>query len=108
MNNATLAALLVSFVVACGGSTASTTTPAKSASASPGSSEASVTPAKPAVDLAKSHLRDHVKYPATRAQILAACADTPEFTEGEKAWTAQHLPEGTYASADDVIAALGL
>jgi len=30
------------------------------------------------------HLKEHVKYPATRQEILDACAQTKEFTAGEK------------------------
>jgi hypothetical protein len=52
------------------------------------------------------HLQKHVKYPATRAELLAACANTNEFTEGERKWFADRLPEGTYASAADVTKAL--
>jgi hypothetical protein len=63
---------------------------------------------KPDIKKVATHLREHVKYPATRQQILDTCADTPEFTEAEKAWAAQHLPEGSYASADDVLKALKL
>jgi len=55
-----------------------------------------------------SHFKEHVKYPATRSEILAACAQTPEFTAGEKEWLAQRLPEGTYKSPDDVVNALRL
>jgi hypothetical protein len=55
-----------------------------------------------------SHFKDHVKYPVGRAEILKACADTPEFTAGEKKWIEANLPEGTYKSADDVIAAVKL
>ena len=57
---------------------------------------------------ARAHLERHVEYPADRAKILAACAETPEFTNTEKRWFEQHLPEGNYASAADVIAALAL
>jgi hypothetical protein len=60
---------------------------------------------KPDAAKAKVHLRDHVKYPAARARVLKACADTAEFTAGEKKWFEQNLPEGTYKSADDVVAA---
>lgn len=55
-----------------------------------------------------SHFKEHVKYPASRSDILAACAQTPEFTGAEKDWLAQHLPEGTYKSADEVVGALRL
>ena len=61
---------------------------------------------KPDMKKVATHLREHVKYPATRQEILDACAQTTEFTEAEKAWAAQHLPEGTYASADDVLKVL--
>jgi hypothetical protein len=61
---------------------------------------------KPDMKKVAAHLREHVKYPASRQQILDACAETPEFTDAEKAWAAQHLPEGTYASADDVLKVL--
>jgi len=54
----------------------------------------------------KQHLVEHVKYPATRAEILAACAQTTEFSKAEKAWFAAALPEGSYASADDVLKAI--
>jgi hypothetical protein len=55
-----------------------------------------------------AHLADHVKYPASRTAVLAACADTPEFGAEEKRWLSSHLPEGSYASAFDVLKAVGL
>jgi hypothetical protein len=63
---------------------------------------------KPDAAKAKAHLVDHVKYPAKRADILAACADTPEFTAAEKQWISENLPEGEYKSADDTAKALRL
>ena len=57
---------------------------------------------------AVAHFREHVKYPATRAVVLAACADTPEFTAGEKKWIGDNLPDKSFASADDVVASLHL
>jgi len=68
--------------------------------------QAAVKAKKPDMKKVAAHLREHVKYPASRQQILDACADTPEFTDAEKAWAAAHLPEGTYDSADDVLKAL--
>jgi hypothetical protein len=64
--------------------------------------------AKPDGTMAIKHLREHVKYPASRAVVLAACADTPEFSSEEKKWLADSLPERTYGSADEVAAALHL
>ena len=64
--------------------------------------------AKPDLASTKLHLEQHVKYPASRKEILAACADTPEFTAGQKLWFDQNLPEGKYKSAGEVMAALKL
>jgi hypothetical protein len=55
-----------------------------------------------------AHFKEHVKYPVGRAEILKACADTPEFTAGEKRWIEANLPDGAYKSADEVIAAVKL
>ena len=63
---------------------------------------------RPDASKAAKHMKDHVKYPASRAAILAACADTPEFTGEEKRWLSDNLPDRTYASADDVVTALHL
>ena len=71
-----------------------------------GATAASAT--KPEGAKAVAHFREHVKYPATRAVILAACADTPEFTAGEKKWIGDNLPDKSFASADDVVASLHL
>lgn len=56
--------------------------------------------------MAIEHLRKHQSYPATRAELLASCQDLKDFSASEKKWFAAHLPEGTYASADEVIAAV--
>jgi hypothetical protein len=42
------------------------------------------------------------------AVVLAACADTPEFTGAEKKWLSDNLPDKTFASADEVVASLHL
>lgn len=63
---------------------------------------------QPNADKLKAHAMDHITYPATRAQIIEACAQTTEFSAGEKKWISEHLPEGTYNSADEVTKALGM
>ena len=70
--------------------------------------DASVMAVQPDVNKFKAHAADHIKYPATKAEIVAACAQTPEFSAGEKKWVSENLPEGTYNSPDDVIRALKL
>ncbi|HTP52870.1 MAG TPA: hypothetical protein VMK42_19430 [Anaeromyxobacteraceae bacterium] len=54
----------------------------------------------------EGHLRTHQKYPATRAQLIAACHDLKDFSEAERTWFIDTLPDRTYPSADDVLAAL--
>jgi hypothetical protein len=78
------------------------------ATASSANEAADTQASKPDTTAAQTHLEKHVKYPASRSQILAACANTPEFTAGEKRWFEQNLPEGNYQSASEVIAALKL
>jgi hypothetical protein len=103
----TLTLAVLSLAAACSSSPppeAASATTAPEAPAAP----AAETATKPDVAAAKKHLAEHVKYPATRAEILAACAQTPEFSAGEKQWFSDNLPDGSYASADDVAAALKL
>jgi hypothetical protein len=61
---------------------------------------------KPDMKQVQAHLKQHQTYPATRAELLASCKGLMEFNDGEKAWFAAHLPEGTYKSAGEVIKAL--
>lgn len=97
---ALFAAVLVTTVVGC------SSTPPPQACAPAGEICSAAT--KPDAAKARTHLAEHVKYPAKRADILAACADTPEFSAGEKQWIAENLPEGDYKSVDDAVRALRL
>lgn len=54
------------------------------------------------------HLRDHQDYPATKGELVKACNQLSDFSDEDKKWFEQNLPEGTYESAGDVIQALGL
>lgn len=60
------------------------------------------------VQNAIEHLRKHQKYPATKAQLVAECQGLSDFSEADKEEFARKLPEGTYNSAEEVVAALGL
>ncbi len=53
-----------------------------------------------------THLKQHVQYPANRAQVLAACNNMMDAPPEDREWVAQALPEGNYRSADDVVSAL--
>jgi len=96
-----VSALVLSTLVACS-STPAPRAPTDGATASQSGATAP-DPAK-----AAEHVKKHVQYPATREAILAACADTPEFSADEKAWFAKTLPPGNYKNADEVIKALKL
>jgi hypothetical protein len=62
--------------------------------------------AKPDLKQIEAHLKQHQTFPATRAELLASCKGLMEFNDGEKAWFAAHLPEGTYKSAGEVLKVL--
>ena len=61
---------------------------------------------KPDMKKLDTHLKTHQTYPATRAEMVETCGKCPEFSAGEKAWFAAHLPEGTYKSAAEALKAL--
>ncbi|MBI2098593.1 MAG: hypothetical protein HYT49_02955 [Candidatus Wildermuthbacteria bacterium] len=56
---------------------------------------------------AKEHLQTHQSYPATKAELVAACGNLSDFSEEDKREFESSLPEGTYNSADEVAKALG-
>jgi hypothetical protein len=55
-----------------------------------------------------SHLTEHQKYPATKADLVKECDNLSDFSDEDKKWFKETLPEKNYESADQVIAALGL
>ena len=54
------------------------------------------------------HLNDHQKYPASKAALVAECNNLSDFSQEDKKWFENTLPEATYASANEVAAALGM
>lgn len=54
------------------------------------------------------HLKTHMtKWPATKAELVAACNELSDFTPADKAEFMNKLPEGTYKNADEVMMAMG-
>ena len=53
------------------------------------------------------HIKTHQNYPATKAELVAACNNLMDFTDDEKKAFASTLPDKTFGSAQDVITALG-
>ena len=81
---------------------------ASNSASNPASGAAHAVAVKPDPTRARAHLEQHVTYPATRSQVLEACASTKEFSDAEKQWFSDNLPDGQYASARDVVSALKL
>jgi hypothetical protein len=56
----------------------------------------------------KQHLQEHATYPASKADLVALCNNLSDFSEDDKKEFSEKLPEGTYNSAEEVMAALGM
>ena len=54
------------------------------------------------------HLREHQEYPATKEEMVEECDGLSDFSDEDKEWFTDNLPDGTYNSADEVIKALKL
>ena len=57
---------------------------------------------------AVDHLKNHQKYPATRDELVKECDNLSDFSDEDKKWFMDNLPEGSYESADKVMEALGM
>jgi hypothetical protein len=49
------------------------------------------------------HLKKHVKYPATRSELLAACGNMRDIDAESREWLAANVPEGRYGSPYEVL-----
>jgi len=52
------------------------------------------------------HLKHHVKYPATRSEVVATCNSMSDVGEANRDWFSKNLPEGTYRSPTEIMGAL--
>jgi hypothetical protein len=52
------------------------------------------------------HLKNHVKYPASRDQVVAACNNMSDSEPANKEWVMKNLPDGNYRNAGEVLNAL--
>lgn len=57
---------------------------------------------------AMDHLKNHQSYPATRDELVKECNDLSDYSTEDKKWFMDHLPQGTYNSADEVAQVLGI
>lgn len=61
--------------------------------------------------IVKAYLERHIQhlsYPSTKSEIVAACNKMAEMPEADRKWIADNLPEGRYERPEDVIRALPL
>lgn len=56
---------------------------------------------------AMDHLRTHQKYPASKADLVAACNNLSDFSEEDKREFENNLSDKTYYSAEELIGELG-
>ncbi|MBI2593270.1 hypothetical protein HYW44_01340 [Candidatus Daviesbacteria bacterium] len=54
-----------------------------------------------------SHLKEHQMYPATKDELVKECGNLSDFSDNDKKWFMDNLPEKTYKSAEEVMTALG-
>ncbi len=52
------------------------------------------------------HIKHHIKYPANKTQVLAACSNMMDVPSADKEWVTRSLPDGNYKGPDDVVKAL--
>jgi hypothetical protein len=57
--------------------------------------------------LLREHIVKHVKYPATKQELVSACKGMHEMKTDDKNWFEETLPDKTYNSPDEVMKALG-
>lgn len=55
-----------------------------------------------------SHLKEHQTFPATKEQLVETCNNLSDFSEEDKKWFMEKLPEGTYKSPEEVAKAVGM
>jgi len=54
------------------------------------------------------HIKEHLKYPATKKQMVEACNKMSDVPKADREWFQKNLPDKTYKNADEVIKALKL
>jgi hypothetical protein len=51
------------------------------------------------------HIKNHIKYPASRKQVVEACNNMSDVPSDDKEWFSKALLDGTYRAPDDVVMA---
>jgi len=59
------------------------------------------------IGLIMEHIKNHVNYSVSADELKIACNNLIELSDEEKKWLSDHLPDGMYSSADEVMRVLG-
>jgi hypothetical protein len=52
------------------------------------------------------HIKNHVKYPASKQQVIEACNNMSDVPSQDKDFVSRSLPDQTYRGPEDVVSAL--
>ncbi len=52
------------------------------------------------------HIKHHIKYPANKTQVLAACNNMTDVPSVDKEFVTKSLPDNNYKGPEDVVKAL--
>ncbi len=52
------------------------------------------------------HIKHHIKYPANKTQVLAACNNMTDVPSIDKEFVTKSLPDSNYKGPEDVVRAL--
>lgn len=52
------------------------------------------------------HLKNHVEYPASRDEVVAACNNMSDVPADDRDWFSDNLPAGTYENPAQVLTAI--
>ncbi len=52
------------------------------------------------------HLKHHIDYPASKAELVAACNNMSDVSSADRSWFSTAIPEGKYKNPEDVLKAL--
>lgn len=58
------------------------------------------------IQTALDHLKNHIEYPATREEAIAACNNFADVPKAEAEWFANNLPKGKYKNPEELVKTL--